>query len=177
MALLQSFNHASRIHSISTSRTSSDREVLLVAGEDKKVSIYLLPPIEGYPGDGGRETPPLLATLSGHANRYARFALKPCVISEILTLSSVKAVDILVWEETTFAATVSSDGRIHLYDLAPGLGSPGSDAPLDCAPICCYDTKGSRLTCVTLAAVDEDQMEESLKRKWEESDESSDGEE
>lgn len=156
MALLQAFNHASRIHSICFSRTSSDKEVLLVAGEDKRVSIYLLPSLEENPGDGEREAPPLLANLSGHTNR-------------------VKAIDILDWQEKTFAVTVSSDGRIHLYDLAPALGTAGGDEPLDCAPISAYDTNGSRLTCVALAAVDEDHMEEVLKRKREmESDESSD---
>lgn len=51
---------------------------------------------------------------------------------------------------TTVVSTISSDGKIRLYDLAvvPIAGQPEL---LDIEPVAEYDTKGSRLTCMSLA--------------------------
>lgn len=52
---------------------------------------------------------------------------------------------------TTILSTISSDGKIRIFDLAsiPKLGS--KDAKTEITPLTEYDTKGSRLTCCTLA--------------------------
>jgi protein MAK11 len=53
---------------------------------------------------------------------------------------------------TIILCTVSSDGKIHVYDLAllPVDQKVGSDV-LQISPVAEYDTKGTRLTCVTIA--------------------------
>jgi protein MAK11 len=79
--------------------------------------------------------------------------------------SSVKALDVLVSQGSTFAATVSSDGRIHLYDLTMLLGASPSSKPQEIEPIAVYDTKASRLTCVTITEGGADYVESILKRK------------
>ena len=50
---------------------------------------------------------------------------------------------------TTLVCTVSSDGFINIYDLA---SVPGSSTPkTEIKPLVSYDSKGTRLTCVTFA--------------------------
>ena len=88
----------------------------------------------------------------------------------------VKAIDLLqiavpspdsdsTENSTTILASASSDGKIHVYDLAslprpPTLGNlPSSQTLLVPSksthdPIAVYDTKGTRLTCLTLAGSD-----------------------
>jgi len=77
---------------------------------------------------------------------------------------SVKAVDVLITQNAAFAATVSSDGRIHLYDLTAAMDVSNVIEPVNIAPIAVYDTKGSRLTCVTITETQEDRSE-TKKRK------------
>jgi protein MAK11 len=74
----------------------------------------------------------------------------------------VKAVDTLTvavppYSEpptsATYASTVSSDGHIRLYDLGDvvrGLSAHATEQPVIIEPVTQYDTKGSRLTCVTM---------------------------
>ena len=50
---------------------------------------------------------------------------------------------------TTLASTISSDGRIRVYDLAAVPSNPGEPAELE--PRAVYDSKGSRLTCMAMA--------------------------
>lgn len=77
---------------------------------------------------------------------------------------SVKALDTLCIAlpipsrpSTTILTTVSSDGNIHLYDLFALPSSSASSHAVEykdlpqIEPVAIYDTKGSRLTCVTLA--------------------------
>ena len=77
----------------------------------------------------------------------------------------MKALDVLVSQGSTFVATVSSDGRIHLYDLGNLLDAPASNEPQEVLPTAAYDTKASRLTCVTITEGGEDFVESILKRK------------
>lgn len=52
---------------------------------------------------------------------------------------------------TTVVSTISSDGKIRLYDLAV-VPTAGQSAEIpDIEPVAEYDTKGSRLTCMSLA--------------------------
>jgi protein MAK11 len=51
---------------------------------------------------------------------------------------------------TTVACTASSDGKIHVYDLA-SLPSHSSPSTIQINPVAQYDSKGSRLTCLATA--------------------------
>jgi protein MAK11 len=60
---------------------------------------------------------------------------------------------------TIIACTVSSDGNINLYDIAAIPEQPSTDTPQatkQIEPLTTYDSKGTRLTCVTLADGDMD---------------------
>ena len=52
-------------------------------------------------------------------------------------------------QTTTIASTISSDGKIHIYDLAELPSTGGEKHQLN--PVAVYDTKGTRLTCLALA--------------------------
>lgn len=52
---------------------------------------------------------------------------------------------------TTIVCTVSSDGKIHLYDMATVPENASATKIVELNPIVEYDTKGTRLTCVALA--------------------------
>lgn len=63
---------------------------------------------------------------------------------------------------TILSSSVSSDGTVNVYDLSL-LPPPASIAPSDIpeiSPVVTYDSKGSRLTCVTLADGEVDHAEE-----------------
>lgn len=53
-------------------------------------------------------------------------------------------------QSTTIACTVSSDGFVNVYDVAT-VASTSESTPQQIKPIGSYDSKGTRLTCVTLA--------------------------
>lgn len=89
----------------------------------------------------------------------------PTPSTDLFLASSVKALDVIVSQGSTFAATVSSDGRIHLYDMATLLGASASSKPQEVEPIAVYDTKASRLTCVTITEGGAGYVENILKRK------------
>ena len=60
---------------------------------------------------------------------------------------------------TTIACTVSSDGNVNLYDIVAIPDQPSTDTPQktkQIEPLTTYDSKGTRLTCVTLADGDID---------------------
>ena len=52
-------------------------------------------------------------------------------------------------------STVSSDGKIHVYDLAAVPPDVGKEVK-EISPVAVYDSNGTRLTCVTLADGDAD---------------------
>ncbi|KIM32943.1 hypothetical protein M408DRAFT_326639 [Serendipita vermifera MAFF 305830] len=166
MALLQSITHSARIHNIGFCKGPNGQDLLLVAAEDKRVTLYLLPNLDSEHESSDeddiaipRENPPVFAYLSGHTNR-------------------VKALDILVSQGSTFVATVSSDGRIHLYDLDGLQQLPTSNEPQVTLPMAVYDTNESRLTCVTITEGGEDYYVESvLKRKRKHDEGDGDGDE
>lgn len=65
-------------------------------------------------------------------------------------------------DSTTILSSVSSDGTVNVYDLSL-LPPPAPIAPSDIpeiSPVVTYDSKGSRLTCVTLAAGEVDRAEQ-----------------
>ena len=52
-------------------------------------------------------------------------------------------------QSTTLVCTISSDGKVRLFDLAALPAS--SETKVELQPATEYDTKGTRLTCLTLA--------------------------
>lgn len=72
--------------------------------------------------------------------------------------SRVKAVETLAIalphsasdrQSTTVVSTISSDGKIRLYDMAALPSSSNGKVVLQ--PVAEYDTKGTRLTCLAMA--------------------------
>ncbi|OSD05394.1 WD40 repeat-like protein [Trametes coccinea BRFM310] len=156
MDLLHSITHPSRLHDIKfCKRVDGDGELLLAGGEDKKLSIYDVP-------KDRTKAPSIIAEMIGHNNR-------------------VKAVDCIrvalpdgaSRQSTTVVCTISSDGKVRLFDLAALPAS--SESKTELQPVAEYDTKGTRLTCVTLADGDLDaQSVSNGKRKREEGPEDED---
>ena len=161
MQLLHNITHPSRLHDLKfCQRVNGEGEVLLAAAEDKKVSIYEV---------GGEGSPRVVGEMVGHENR-------------------VKAVDILrvalppnsksKRTSTTIVCTISSDGKIFVYDLASLPEGSGKEL-VRMRPKVEYDTKGTRLTCVSLAEgeVNEGQVHGKRKRVQEENKEEEEEEE
>jgi len=70
MDLLYTITHPSRIHDVKfCCSVGSEREVLLVAAEDHKLSIYDIPKESG--------TPAIIAEMTGHTNRYSLGGISP----------------------------------------------------------------------------------------------------
>ncbi len=68
---------------------------------------------------------------------------------------------------TTLLSSVSSEGTINIYDLSL-LPPPSLSEKVDTveiSPVVEYDSKGSRLTCVTLADDDVEHLEEQMDNK------------
>lgn len=155
MALLKTVTHSSRVHDLCFCKCGGDgdKEVLLVAGEDKKVVIYDM-------AGGDDTTLPIVGALVGHQNRHVALEwVSFCM--HLFQSFRVKAVNIITvalpsstpltpTSSTTLACTISSDGWIRTFDLAPVFSS-NLDSPIELQSIAEYDTRGSRLTCMTLA--------------------------
>ena len=153
MTLRHTITHPSRIQSLRfCKRVNGDGELLLVAAEDKKVSIYQV-------SEDPQSTPTIIAEMVGHSNRFVR---TPHAYISDQSLDRVKAVETLhialpktahyradARETTTIVCTISSDGKIFVYDLA---ALPAKmEEKLQLHPVAEYDTKGTRLTCLTVA--------------------------
>ncbi|KAG2036640.1 WD40-repeat-containing domain protein [Suillus americanus] len=137
MVLRHTITHPSRIHTVRFSnRVNGSGELLLVGAEDKKLSIYDIP-------DDPENLPTVIAEMTGHSNRVKEIEILPLALPR----SKANAPT-----STIILCTVSSDGKIHVYDLAslPADQKTGSEV-LQISPVAEYDTKGTRLTCVTIA--------------------------
>ncbi|KAF5316643.1 hypothetical protein D9619_006246 [Psilocybe cf. subviscida] len=158
MDLLYTITHASRIQDVKfCSRVGSESELMLVGAEDHKLTIY------DVPKDGS--APKIVAATTGHTNR----------------VKAIQTLDIALPEgcgrtSTTIISTVSSDGLINVYDVASVPEGNHSTEVAQIDPITSYDTKGTRLTCVTLADNLTDKIDASGdgKRKRDEEDEDED---
>ncbi|KAI0322778.1 WD40-repeat-containing domain protein [Amylostereum chailletii] len=155
LSLLHTITHPSRVHDVKfVMRPNGEGEVLLVAGEDKKTVAYDITTEANKP-------PRSVASFVGHSNR-------------------VKALDTLRIalpdsKSTTILATISSDGWVHVYDISalPALSSDPKQAEIE--PVAKYNTKGTRLTCVTLADGDADAGGEIAGKRKRAEDEGDDG--
>lgn len=109
-------------------------------------------------------------------------------IAALNDYSSIKAVQILDIAlppsssgrlSTTIICTASSDGKIHLYDaVALPSDMTEEEKPVEISPLVTYDSKGTRLTCLTLGDGGADVPEVSAggKRKHTDEDSASDEE-
>ena len=149
MELLHSITHPSRLHDIKfCKRVEGEGELLLAGAEDKKLSVYDVPEDRTKP-------PTVVAEMVGHTNRSV-FTLPFCAPLADGTTTSVKAVDTIhvalpegaSRPSTTLVCTISSDGKVRLYDLAALPASSQEKTQLQ--PVTEYDTKGTRLTCLTV---------------------------
>lgn len=163
MILRHTITHPSRIHTIRFSnRVNGSGELLLVGAEDKKLSIYDIP-------DDPEKMPTVIAEMIGHSNRVKAVEILPLALPR-----STKANAPL---STIILCTVSSDGKIHVYDLAslPADQKAGTEA-LQISPVAEYDTKGTRLTCVTIADGEALERVKGVNRKRKRGDEDSEQE-
>lgn len=163
MILRHTITHPSRIHTIRFSnRVNGSGELLLVGAEDKKLSIYNIP-------DDPEKMPTVIAEMIGHSNRVKAVEILPLALPR-----STKANAPL---STIILCTVSSDGKIHVYDLAslPADQKAGTEA-LQISPVAEYDTKGTRLTCVTIADGEALERVKGVNRKRKRGDEDSEQE-
>ncbi|CAE6482751.1 unnamed protein product [Rhizoctonia solani] len=134
MALLDTITHTSRVHDVKfwASGDKPTQELLLVAAEDKLVTVYQI--------DSEERISRIIAKFEGHTNR-------------------VKALDLLQVsvpgsknQKTTLMSTASSDGIIFIYDLSQIPSNFNTTGPVpQFKPMASYDTKGSRLVCLTMA--------------------------
>ncbi|EPQ56136.1 WD40 repeat-like protein [Gloeophyllum trabeum ATCC 11539] len=143
MSLLCSITHPSRVQDVKFCKIpvqgDEEREFLLVGAEDKKVSLY------DIASASDKQIPAIVAEMVGHANRVK--AVDTIRIS--LPPSSGRRT-------TTIAGTVSSDGKVLVYDLQSSLSqaSLNRDNVTVIQPVAEYDTKGTRLTCMALGEGD-----------------------
>ncbi|KAG6844748.1 hypothetical protein H0H87_004080 [Tephrocybe sp. NHM501043] len=142
MDLIHTIKHPSRLHDVRfCKRVVGDGELLLVGAEDRLLSVY------DVSVDPSR-TPKIIAVMTGHRNRVK--AVQTLDIT-LPPLSENKiSSDVPMRRSTTIACTVSSDGMVHVYDIALVPASTSTEM-VEIAPAAVYDTKGTRLTCITLA--------------------------
>ncbi|KAF8519659.1 WD40-repeat-containing domain protein [Gautieria morchelliformis] len=138
MTLLHTLTHPSRVHDVKFFRpvnVDGQPEFLLVAAEDKKVTVYQLLSTADAP-------PRVIAELVGHTNRVKAIDIISIAIPPYTDLKSA-----------TYASTVSSDGLIRIFDLGDvlrALRAHPTEQPVVVESVTEYDTKGSRLTCVAM---------------------------
>ncbi|KAL5536983.1 MAK11 [Sanghuangporus sanghuang] len=158
MSLLHTVRHSKRIQDVRFHRAKSGEEYLLVASEDRKVTIYSTKSEDNT-------SLPIIAEAVGHQNRVKSL--------DTLAVATTQAKSEQKW--TTIMSTVSSDGWIRVFDLGTldSLGSTtASKDAIQLEAIASYDTKGSRLTCCTLADGETPIQSITGKRKHEDDDES-----
>ncbi|KAF8892163.1 WD40-repeat-containing domain protein [Infundibulicybe gibba] len=142
MVLIHTINHPSRLHDVRfCKRPQADGEVLLAGAEDKKLTIYDV-------SNDPEKIPIIIAYMIGHSNR----------VKAVQTLEIALPNFFPNHKTTTIVCTVSSDGKIHIYDMAALSPSPTNNSIDEITPVAEYDSKGTRLTCVTLADGDVDEL-------------------
>ncbi|KAF5361778.1 hypothetical protein D9756_002205 [Leucocoprinus leucothites] len=150
MTLLHTIQHPSRVHDVKfCKRVLGEDEVLLVGAEDKKLSVYDMP-------EDASRLPSIIAQMIGHGNRVKAIQTLRIALPPSCSRTS-----------TTVVTTVCTDGKIRLFDLhsVPATSSEVTEIKADAE----YDTKGTRLTCVTLADGDVSESKATNgKRKYDE---------
>ena len=152
MALLHTITHPSRLHDVKfCQRVNGKGDLLLAGAEDKKLSVYQIPD-----DPESTDPPTVIAEMVGHANRVKAVETLSIALPELLKSKRTS---------TTIVCTISSDGKIFVYDLASLPEHPSSASKIEINPKAEYDTKGTRLTCVTVAEGEVPIGSENRKRK------------
>jgi protein MAK11 len=152
MSLLHTVTHPSRLHDVKfCQRVNGTGELLLAGAEDKKLSVYQIP--EDHEST---DPPTIIAEMVGHSNRVKAVETLSVALPESLTSKRTS---------TTIVCTISSDGKIFVYDLASLPEPSSSPSKIEMTPNAEYDTKGTRLTCVTVAEGEIATAPENGKRK------------
>jgi protein MAK11 len=86
-----------------------------------------------------------------HRQQTWLIIVRVCSVKAVETLSIPLPTNYSGRNSTTIVCTVSSDGHIHVYDLASLPLHPETSQTTQITPIADYDTKGTRLTCITVA--------------------------
>lgn len=98
--------------------------------------------------------------VSRSACQQSSHSDQPLIVSAFspfaVVLPRVKAVSVTKVLNQHLATTISSDGRIQIYPLAGILTALNTTSATEIQPIQTYDTKGSRLTCLTVVGVKDD---------------------
>ncbi|CCU98766.1 unnamed protein product [Malassezia sympodialis ATCC 42132] len=134
MSKLAEVEQSKRLHDVYFVRAPVNgavHELMLVASEDGQVHVYDLDDLQDT-DDGA--TPRALVRLVGHKNRVRSAQATPVCADD--------------GTEHVVVTTISSDGFIRVFDL-----DASSDADLEA--IGEYDTKKSRLTCLSAVGYDE----------------------
>ncbi|CAE6468432.1 unnamed protein product [Rhizoctonia solani] len=148
MTLLHTITHASRVHDVKfwTMDDKGSQEFLLVAGEDNLVTVYQI-------SDEERSSR-MIAKFEGHTNRVKAL--------DVLQLTNPGSKD----QKINLMSSASSDGIIFIYDLSQiPRNSNTEDSVPQLKPITSYDTKGSRLVCLTMADGDPPKTPTSLGKR------------
>ncbi|SCV67962.1 BQ2448_83 [Microbotryum intermedium] len=154
-------------------KSTSQKEYMFVAGDDKMTQVYdVSQPSVVKPNEEGEDvvdamdlqssTLDVLVVLKGHMNRVKRIelleiALPPAKKSHPSTLTSTSTSTMLI-------ITISSDGQILFFDLAQIVAHKGSEHEeergiQEVEALGRWDTKGSRLTCLSVVGVVEKKKE------------------
>lgn len=182
MQRLHTIVHPARLHDVkftirpNAAGTGND-DLLLCGGEDKKLSVYFIPDYTNYDPeneDEDAEKPTIIAEMTGHTNRVKAIDTLTVALPPSSSPGSEEQKEV---KTTTLVCTISSDGKILVYDLVD-LPSSKQEKVAEIKAKAEYDTKGTRLTCVTFAEGELLDASVGGKRKREEevSDEDSDEE-
>lgn len=134
MSQLARIEHSKRLHDVSFTQSNNNHEWMLVPTEAGVVHIYDVDEIQGSDDEA---TPREVARLVGHANR----------------VRSACATHIQADDQTQhlLVTTISSDGFIRVFRV--------DESRLEHEALAHYDTKKSRLTCLSSVGFDPDATE------------------
>lgn len=185
MTVLHTLTAPSRFHDVQfcyfpiDATDPKQKEYFFVACEDGRIRVFEV----GQGGGGEEEVLEPVKVLAGHTNRCVSLSVPLHLQSADTRIQnrSVKMLDLLEVAYPTSSATeeaettlvltsASSDGKINFYDLA----ALSQESEEEIKPIGCFDTDGSRLTCVCAVGMVERKGEEA---KGEDEEDSSDEEE
>lgn len=176
MTVLRSLTARSRFHDVRfcyfplDAADPTQREYLFVACEDGNTRVFdLTTPVPAVDAAEGETGPSMdaVAMLTGHSNRFVPLPSTSLYFHSpnqfVIVSNRVKMIDLLEVaypslptptsaSSTLVLSSISSDGKINLYDLAALstiVSSPNADGtPVEIAPSASHDTDGSRLTCL-----------------------------
>lgn len=152
MQLLRHLSSPSRFHDVAFLEKDGC-DLLLVACEDGKVRIYK-DMSEGIEATHQEH----VSELAGFKNRCVQVTQDHCtgIDSSLRRPDRVKSLAIVEVLGQHLCTAISSDGSIKTFSLSDINVQASSRDPQVLEAVSSYDTKGSRLTCMTAVAVKDD---------------------